>query len=184
VSDLLTDAGATFSPCRTYRYRLWRFWDQRPYLAFVMLNPSTADEVKNDPTVERCERRARVGGYGGVAVVNLFAFRSTDPAVLRKVADPVGPHNDAAITDVAKQAGRVICAWGTHGSLHGRDAHVLVMLHWHGVGTYALRVSKGGHPCHPLYLPYGLEPAEFPPEEAASQSQRPVSTDLNAGWEP
>jgi hypothetical protein len=71
--------GAAFSACRRYRYRLWRMWDRRPHCCFVMLNPSTADELANDPTVERCERRARAWGYGGLEVANVFAWRSTDP---------------------------------------------------------------------------------------------------------
>lgn len=158
MSDLLTDTGATFSPCRSYRYRLWRFWDQRPYLAFVMLNPSTADETANDPTIERCQRRAVAGGYGGLAVVNIFALRSTDPKALYRHADPVGPWNDAAILDVARQAGLLICAWGAHGKLHGRGARVLAMLRESGVEPHALRIGKGGQPGHPLYLPYALEP--------------------------
>jgi hypothetical protein len=159
VNDLLADTGATFSPCRTWRYRLWRTWGRRPSLAFVMLNPSVADEVENDPTVERCQRRAVAGGYGGVTVVNLFALRSTDPKALYRHADPVGPGNDAEILDVARQAGRVVCAWGAHGKLRGRGARVLALLREAGVEPHALRIGKDGQPGHPLYLPYALEPA-------------------------
>lgn len=132
-----------------------------------MLNPSVACEVFNDPTVERCERRARAGGYGGVTVVNIFALRSTDPKALYKAADPIGPWNDTAILDVARQAGRVVCAWGTHGALRGRGARVLAMLREAGVEPHALRVSKDGHPCHPLYLPYSLEPVPMAGGRAA-----------------
>lgn len=161
MSNLFRDAGATFSPCRRYRYRLWRFWSDAPPIAFVMLNPSTADEIANDPTVERCERRARAGGYGGVAVVNLFALRSTDPKALYDEADPVGPNNDAAILDVARHAGLVVCAWGRHGRLRDRGPKVLLMLWEAGVTTHCLKRGKDGQPSHPLYLPYALRPMPF-----------------------
>lgn len=116
-----TLTGAAFSPCRKYRYQLWRQWDRSSLSAvFVMLNPSTADETENDPTVERCERRARAMGFGGVRVANIFALMSTDPAALRGHRDPVGPDNDAAILQSVAGAGIVICAWGAMGKLHQR----------------------------------------------------------------
>lgn len=91
--DLFTETGATFSECRRYRYRLWRYWDRsKPPLCFLMLNPSTADDLSNDPTVERCQRRALAMGFGGLEVVNIFAFRSTDPAALYSL--PVGRYGD------------------------------------------------------------------------------------------
>jgi hypothetical protein len=93
---------ATFSPCRKYRYTLTRTWvPDLPLINFVMLNPSTADEVVNDPTVERCERRARMWNCGGLIVTNIFAWRSTDPDELRRVADPVGPDKDDALVESA-----------------------------------------------------------------------------------
>ena len=82
---------AWYSPCGVYRYRLERVWAPGALLACIMLNPSTATEERNDPTIERCERRARALGFGGLSVVNLFAFRATYPADLRRAADPVGP---------------------------------------------------------------------------------------------
>ena len=81
--DLFEQSGASFSPCGTYRYTLWRRWSFVPPATFVLLNPSTADATRNDPTVERCERRARELGCGGIRVANLFALRSTDPARYR-----------------------------------------------------------------------------------------------------
>ena len=120
-------SGARFSPCGRYRYLLWRIWDEnRPPAVFVMPNPSTADEIKNDPTVERCERRARAMGFGGLRVANIFALRSTDPAALYQHADPVGPDNDAAIIESVAGAGIVVCAWGGHGNLNDRGAAVRV----------------------------------------------------------
>ena len=117
IGAIPRDTGATFSTCRTFRYTLCRIWNANvPPLLCILLNPSTADEVKNDPTVERCERRAISGGFGGLIVCNAFALRSTDPGVLRTVVDPVGPDNDDAILKMAKMAGQVVCGWGTHGN--------------------------------------------------------------------
>lgn len=91
---------ANYSDCEKYRYDLTRVWDENgKRVMFLMLNPSTATEVQNDPTVERCERRARTLGYGAFRVCNIFAYRATDPKVMRSAADPVGPENDQAIRD-------------------------------------------------------------------------------------
>lgn len=157
--------GATFSECKIYRYTLWRTWDaELPVVNFLMLNPSTADQWKNDPTVERCERRARDLGYGKLIVTNLFALRSTDPAGLRQVDDPVGPGNDRAILDSALEADAVVCAWGVHGELFGRAAKVLADLRaWPGVGDklHCLALTKDGSPRHPLYVGYDVQPTPW-----------------------
>lgn len=151
--------GATFSECGRYRYALWRQWDKsQPYCLFLMLNPSTADEVDNDPTIERCERRARAMGFGGLYVANLFAWRSTDPRALALADDPVGPANDKAIVKAAKKAGKVICGWGNDGTLRGRDATVLALLRKAKVEPHALAINKDGSPRHPLYVAYSEEP--------------------------
>lgn len=161
--DLFTETGATFSGCRRYRYRLWRYWDRsKPPLCFLMLNPSTADDLSNDPTVERCQRRALAMGYGGLEVVNIFAFRSTDPSALYTLDDPVGPENDQAILEACRLAGMVICAWGNHGGeLNGRGAVVRAMLEEAGIAPYALTVNSSGEPKHPLYVSYEKEPEPF-----------------------
>lgn len=157
--------GALLSECRTYRYGLWRhFNENKPprFVNFLMLNPSTADEISNDPTVERCERRARAWGYDGLMVTNLFAFRSTDPRVLPKLLDPVGPDNDHYILRDAQAAALVICAWGRDGGIKGRSARVCSMLRGAGVTLHALKVSEAtGEPWHPLYLSYDLMPMEY-----------------------
>lgn len=154
-------ASAVFSPNRRYRYHLWREWDPwRPRCAFVMLNPSSADETVNDPTVERCERRARAWGYGALDVVNLFAYRSTDPQALTQVEDPFGPENDAAILAVARAAALVVCAWGACGIWHGRADAVRRLLA--GVPLYCLRTNAAtGTPTHPLYVPYNETPKPY-----------------------
>jgi len=156
------DTGAWFSPCREYRYALWRVWDaSKPVCLFVMLNPSTAAETEDDPTIKRCQVRAVNMGFGGLWVVNLFAYRSTDRKVLRFVADPVGAQNDEMIMKVAKKVSTAICGWGTDGRLRGRDAQVVKLLRMSGVQPQALKVNEDGSPGHPLYLPYALEPVEF-----------------------
>lgn len=162
-NDLLGSFGAIFSPCGRYRYALHRLWDDsKPLLMFLMLNPSTANETENDPTVERCQRRAIDMGYGGLLVGNAFALRSTDPAALYDAEDPVGPGNDEAIMFAARMAveskGMVICGWGTHASYRGRGAQVLRMLLDAGIQPHALRVNKDGSPGHPLYIGYGVGP--------------------------
>lgn len=151
---------AVYSPCERYRYLLTRVWEPAGKRAlFVMLNPSTATEFQNDPTVERCERRARALGFGAFRVTNIFAFRATDPRVMRAEADPVGPQNDAAIRDSARDwADMVVCAWGTHGAHLGRGAAVEALLRATGRPLFTLGLSKDGHPKHPLYIGYDRQP--------------------------
>lgn len=151
---------AVYSDCERYRYLLWRRWGGPGgrLLGFVMLNPSTATEVQNDPTVERCERRARALGFDGFGVANIFAFRATDPQRMRAQADPVGPENDAAILDLAAGAQMLVCAWGTHGAHLGRGPAVERLLRARGLPLHHLGLSQAGHPKHPLYISYGQAP--------------------------
>tara|TARA_R110002094_G_scaffold53486_8_gene64809 strand:+ start:1346 stop:1852 length:507 start_codon:yes stop_codon:yes gene_type:complete len=150
---------AVYSDCERYRYSLTRIWDKTARrVMFVMLNPSTATEVQNDPTVERCERRARHLGYGGFRVTNIFAYRATDPRDMRAVADPVGPGNDMAIREGAAWADDIIAAWGVHGEHHMRGPAVGEMLRQEPTPLFHLGLSKAGHPKHPLYLPYAQAP--------------------------
>jgi hypothetical protein len=140
---------AIFCPCRTYRYSLSRVWNPNlPSVMFVGLNPSTADEQEDDPTVRRCVGFARKWKFGGLILVNLFAYRSTDPHGLLEADDPVGPGNDKHIVASARAAERVVLAWGTKGCLLDRDERVLSLL----PGAHCLGVTKDGHPKHPLYL--------------------------------
>lgn len=151
---------AEYSPCETYRYALTRVWDASgARMLFVMLNPSTATEAQNDPTVERCERRARAMGCGALRVCNIFAYRATDPRVMRAAADPVGPSNDAAILDGAAWAGRIVCAWGAHGAYLDRGPMVARLLRATGQQLLHLGLSRTGHPRHPLYIGYA-QPAQ------------------------
>jgi hypothetical protein len=150
---------AVYSDCERYRYLLTRVWEPAGRKAlFIMLNPSTATEVQNDPTVERCERRARTLGFGAFRVTNIFAWRDTDPKAMRAATDPTGPENDVAILDSSTWADQIICAWGTHGAHLGRGPHVEGLLRATGLPLYHLGLSKAGHPKHPLYIKYAEQP--------------------------
>jgi hypothetical protein len=151
-------SGALFSPCRRWRYLLWRRWDEsKPVANFLMLNPSTADEVKLDPTCSRARDYAERWGYGALIVTNVFGWRATDPAEMKSVKDPVGPGNDAAIVRAARDAALVVCAWGNHGAFLERSSHVKTLLNQKSIKLHALRVNAGGEPAHPLYLPGSLK---------------------------
>ncbi|MEH6359116.1 MAG: DUF1643 domain-containing protein [Amylibacter sp.] len=153
---------AIYSDCENYRYSLTRIWDDSaPRVLFVMLNPSTATEVQNDPTVERCERRARTLGYGAFCVCNIFAYRATDPKVMRAQTDPVGLENDAAITDAALWANDIVCAWGTHGAHLDRGPIVERMLRHQPIPLTHLGLTIAGHPKHPLYIGYKTQPQHW-----------------------
>ncbi len=145
-----------------YRYLLWRVWDSSlPVLLVIMLNPSTADHDKNDRTIETLIARARMTGHGGILVLNLFAWRATQPSEMKKASDPVGPHNDTAI-DTALEAEDcvLLCAWGTHGTHLNRSEEVLCRIVKKGRSPVTLKISKDGQPEHPLYK--RLEQGWFP----------------------
>lgn len=150
-----------FSPCERYRYLLGRCWDtSRPSCAWLMLNPSTADAMRDDPTVRRCRRLADSWGYGSLEVINIFSYRSTDPAQLRRQSDPVGPHNDRWIRRVARRADLLVCAWGEHGALNNRDARIAELLA-SIPDARAVGVNASGRPKHPLYVARTVEPKPF-----------------------
>jgi hypothetical protein len=159
----MTPAGAKFSRCRRWRYLLWRCWDEaKPVANFLMLNPSTADEFKLDPSCTRARNYAERWGFGALVVTNIFGWRSTDPAALRTVADPVGRGNDAAIVKAAKEAKLVVCAWGNHGLHLERAERVTARLRRENVKLSFLRMNGEGQPAHPLYLPSSLKPTPWP----------------------
>ena len=150
---------AVYSDCEDYRYALTRTWDRAgKRLLFIMLNPSKATEIQNDPTVERCERRARALGYGAFQVTNIFAWRETNPHLMRKATDPIGPDNDAVILQGVDWADDVLAAWGTHGEHLGRGPAVAQMLASTKKPVLHLGLSKAGHPKHPLYISYAQRP--------------------------
>lgn len=157
-----TPSGAAFSGCRRWRYLLWRRWDAgRPAANFLMLNPSTADEFQLDPTCARARGYAERWGYGALIVTNVFGWRATDPDDMKAASDPVGPGNDRAIVQAAREAGIVVCAWGNHGAHAGRSARVVALLKDAGIALHALKVNGGGEPAHPLYLRKDLRAARW-----------------------
>jgi hypothetical protein len=145
-----------------YRYLLGRKWDiNLPQVTFVMLNPSTADAKKDDPTLTRCINFAKSWDYGSLEVVNLFAYRATKPRELRQVADPVGLKNNCYLQLATKQASLIIVAWGTKGSFLKRDKEVLNLISGKQP-LYCLGLTKHGHPCHPLYVKNSTKIIIFP----------------------
>ena len=158
------ESTADFSECREFRWKLTRRWSDGPTIAVIGLNPSTADAEKLDPTVTRCVRRADALGFGELVMLNLFAFRSTARNVLTKRhragLEIVGSHNDDTIRREARAAEMVLCCWGADGALAGRGSFVLAGP-LAGLKLHCLETTKSGHPQHPLYLPYSLEPRVF-----------------------
>jgi hypothetical protein len=160
MQELFMHSEALLSDCGTYRYYLSRLWDkERTQACWIMLNPSTADAMQDDATIRRCCGFAESWGFGGIVVVNLFAFRATEPAriaaAVKQGIDPVGPENDKAILTGAVGT-RLIAAWGNHGELFGRAQAVLTLLE--GRNLYHLGLTASGQPKHPLYLPKDTKP--------------------------
>lgn len=172
--ELETQTGAVFSPCRKWRYLLWRIWDRtKPHATFCMMNGSKANETKNDPTVKRCTVRvqkwAEIGflDVGGVKVVNAFGWVETDSTELPKAIaagiDILGSENDRYILDACRGAAIVVCGWGLPGhQLLGRGPKLLELLRGAGVKPHALRVNEDGSPGHPLYIGYDVLPKPLP----------------------
>ncbi len=162
-----------FSDCRNYRYTLWRAWGNAPlftpreitressYVMFIGLNPSTADETRDDPTIRKCMGFAQRWGYEGLCMTNLFAFRATQPRDMRAELYPTGPHNLDHVLQCAAKAAIVVAAWGANGSYKGRDRAMMEDLAKHGVHPVCLRLTSKGAPEHPLYVPYDVTPLPF-----------------------
>ena len=141
---------AVLSADGRYRYLLTRTWGPGPCAVFIGLNPSRADAVEDDASTRRMIGFARSLGCGQLRLVNVYGWRSTAPAILRRVPDPVGPDNDRWISDSLADADLVIAAWGTHADPE-RVAAVLNLLRHRTV--WSLGQTRDGHPRHPLYLP-------------------------------
>lgn len=148
-------SGAMFSPCRVWRYQLWRYWDHHGYpeVMFVGLNPSTADATVDDNTVRRCIRFAQAWGYAGMSMMNAYAYRATDPRDMKAANDPIGIENDAALVARSKISDKIVACWGVHCTKERAD-HICRLLNRpiHCFGT-----TKAGAPKHPLYLPKTAE---------------------------
>jgi hypothetical protein len=138
---------AEFSPCRRFRYTLTRIWSDAPVIAVIGLNPSTADETKDDQTIRRCTQLAKRDGYGGLVMLNLFAFRATDPADLIAAGWPVGEENLSRIISICHQSKRVVAAWGETGARC--KSHVRSALLVSGIPLWCWGTTVHGAPRHP-----------------------------------
>ena len=152
------DKSAILSDDRKYRYVLTRILDEtKPTVVFIGLNPSTADEEVDDKTIRKCIGYAKRWGYGKLIMVNLFAFRSTDPSMLKRVEDPVGLDNDSYIQKCVSESNLVIACWGNHGKLLNRDKVLMDSL----PNLVCLKRNKNGTPHHPLYLSKDITPVPY-----------------------
>lgn len=167
------DKGAIFSDCRTYRYVLWRKWDSRPCVMWIGLNPSTADETTDDATIRRCVGFSRRWGFGGIYMLNLYAFRATYPKDMVAAADPVGPDNDLYLAEYREQAAFAVAAWG---SLESRyrprvrwQSRIASVLNTVGL-VQCLGLTQDRSPRHPSRLAYAVSLVDF----CLAASERPV----------
>ena len=157
---VIRKSSAYLSEDRRYRYWLERWWGTGAALVVIGLNPSTADESLDDPTIRKCIGFAQRWGYAGLIMLNLFAWRSPEPKELRVVEDPIGSENDYFLEMIAKPCRRILCAWGKDGDIDDRDLAVLKLLQ--GRELVALKVSeKTGQPWHPLYVSYETKPVAY-----------------------
>lgn len=173
IEPTLPGYPCAFSADRRYRYVLWRVWENHGaprYCAFVGLNPSTADESTDDPTIRRCVGFAKAWQFDALAMLNLFAFRATDPQDMRAADDPVGDDNDSWLAKIAGGASIVVAAWGAHGSHLNRASIVRASI----PNLHCLRLTKNGHPAHPLYLPGSLAPVEWIAASTNQENQRDI----------
>lgn len=156
--NLFENNGATFSTCRQYRYALWRIWDEsKPLVMFIGLNPSTANEASDDPTIRRIKSIAHNLGFGGVYMLNLFAYVSTDPkALLFNQHEKVGYSNNYHLKEASDLCEKIVFAWGNF-EVNGRDKEVIEMFD----EAYALHINKNGSPKHPLYCKSNSELIPF-----------------------
>ena len=170
MSDLFQRTDAVLSADDKYRYRLMRTWGTGSMALWIMLNPSTADAMQDDPTIRRVIRFTRDMGYDGAMVGNLFALRSTDPDRIYDEQDPVGPDNDEHLIEMAIGADLIIAAWGVHGAYRDRGQEMLNILQCEEIPVHALAVTKGGYPKHPLYLRASLRPTPYPAAPQGDES--------------
>jgi hypothetical protein len=152
-----------FSPDRSHRYTLIHRWDEllNPDhgIAWICLNPSTADENQLDPTLRRIRDFSATWGYSFFVMLNLFAWRATQPADMKRTADPIGPDNDRLIAHWSGKVDRVMLGWGEHGAHLGRDQQVLAYLD--RSKTFCLERNASGQPKHPLYVSKKNRPLLF-----------------------
>lgn len=149
---------AKISECGNYRFHLTRTWEANNKLVcFIGLNPSTADHERDDPTIRRCRNFAKSWGYGGMVMLNLFAWRATSPKDMMNANDPIHFQNDAYIEKISAYAGIVVACWGNHGVFLNRGPRIKNKM----TNLYYLKLTKAGYPAHPLYLKKDLEPVHW-----------------------
>jgi hypothetical protein len=146
-------AGAIFSLCDKYRYAMWRFWGGTPenVIAFIGLNPSTADHLVLDPTTTRLRNFAQEWGFDGFYMLNAFGYRATDPTDMLAQQDPNGLENNRYVRMYSRMSKRTVCCWGNDGAHKKRSTELKELLH--DQNLYAFRITKQNEPWHPLYLP-------------------------------
>jgi hypothetical protein len=166
--DLFSSDSAQFSPCRNWRYTLHREWADGQCVGFLMFNPSTADETGDDNTIRKCRGFALRWGYGRMVIVNLFAIRGSDPRIVRRVSDPVGPLNNYHIAKAVEDCRELVCAWGCSGhmktdALRFRPGEVMELLEEYrfSMPVTCLGYGKDGSPRHPLMLAYDTPRVQY-----------------------
>ncbi len=167
---MITANSAIISTCGRYRYQLERSWAKRTSrkttVVFVGLNPSTADATHNDPTIRKCIAYAQNWEFKRLIMVNLFAWRATDPNELYYAQDPIGNRNDKHLSAALAQSSLVVACWGEHGSILGRSDEFKSRF-WRRLKCLA--VNRSGEPTHPLYLPATLKPVRLHKNSTSQQ---------------
>ncbi len=144
---------ALFDATGRYRYRLGRRWQSSGgQVTFIMLNPSRANALADDPTLRACIQFAQRWQYSSLTVVNLFGYCTPHPTELKAASDPIGPENDGYVIKAVEQAEQVVLAWGNWGGFGGRDRAILSLLKHHSQKLSYLQLNRSGHPRHPLYI--------------------------------
>ena len=144
-----------FSRCLKYRFSFKREWDKsKKKILYILLNPSTATELKNDPTITRIERHSKILKMGSFTVCNLFALREKNPKLLKKHKYPLGKENDSFIEKYSLEAEIIVCAWGNEGEYMNQSEKIKNLLLTMNHQAYVFGLTKKGNPKHPLYLSY------------------------------
>ena len=150
--ELFNQNGAIFSEDRKYRFVLWRIWnDELPKVMFIGLNPSTANEDKNDPTIRRIISLSRNLGFGGVYMLNLFTFVTPHPEELKKCENPL-KLADYYLSEYGNKSNLIVAAWGTFPEVQDRSKHIMAMF----PNLHCLALNQNGSPRHPLYVPNNI----------------------------
>lgn len=151
---------ARFSKNKCHRYFLERCWNKKkPALMIIGLNPSTADAINNDPTVARCINFGKTWGYGRIYMMNIFAYRATNPIIMKAAKNPIGKENDKWLVRVAARSDMILAAWGNHGFYLDRDIQIITLLKKYKL--FCLDKNVTGCPKHPLYCKQSLKPKPY-----------------------